>query len=146
MAAVRPAGPEPTMMTLRGWEEVMAVRSRSLIRRMTLAKEQHPGNAQDSTDDEVAQVDGATVRQGERQQHLQGPRGADQHEGEGDDAEDPREQAVHDAAGDVDRGRRGSLADLADDPFDGVGEVTGPAGVSERVPGHGRRAYSCVPH
>src|SRR4051794_16538343 len=144
MAAVRPAGPEPTMMTFRVL--VIDVRSRSLVGRVTLAEEQRSHEAEDSTDDQVAEVHRPTLRQTQRQQHLQGAGGADEQQGEGDEPEDAGEQPEHDPARDVHGRLGGPLADLADDALDGVGELGRPAGVREGVPGHGRRAYSRAPN
>src|SRR5215216_3418776 len=143
MAAVSPAGPEPTMMTFRVL--VIDLRSRSLVGRVTLAEEQRSCDAEDSTDDQVAQVDSPALRQAERQQHLQGAGGADDQQGDGDDAQHPGEQPEDDPARDVDGRLGGPVADLPDDALDGVGELARPAGVRQGVAGHARRAYSRAP-
>src|SRR5918993_3139879 len=102
MAAVRPAGPEPMMMTLRALV-LMEFRSRSGAGGVPAAEEQRSDQAQDSADDEVAEVHGLRRRDDEVEQRLQAPGDADQGQRQRGQSEEGGEQPEHDAAGDVDR-------------------------------------------
>src|SRR5215216_2888072 len=104
MAAVRPAGPEPMMMTLRRVVEVglvMEFRSRSSVRRVTLHEAQRAAEAQDSPDEVVAHVDGARRGEEDVEQDLQAPDRTDDQQHERSDAEERGEQAEDDATCDV---------------------------------------------
>src|SRR5687768_8247667 len=97
MAAVRPAGPEPTMTTCRvEWEESGTRNRPWSVVGEALAQNKRSAEADDSPDNEVAEVHGHLVPQPDVEQRLGGScRGEDQ-QGEGDDPEDRRQQAEHD--------------------------------------------------
>src|SRR5436305_14375458 len=97
MAAVRPAGPEPMMITSRTSSMELP-----LYAGVGLAHEQPADENEDSSDDAVRHPDAAGVRLADvkRQVGVEGADGCDRDEDQRHDAEDPDHDAVDQGAGD----------------------------------------------
>src|SRR5215471_11092262 len=124
MAAVRPAGPDPTMMTSRGSMYRPCCSSRGALR---------PAEpAEHDADSAERQPDGphlALIEQHEAAEE------ADHEQEDGRHRDERGQQAEHDRARDRACWGNRLVADRADDTFDRVGRVGGPVGHATPGPG-----------
>src|SRR4029450_8160403 len=113
-AAVRPAGPDPTMTSSR---TSFMGRFPGSFRRRDLCPPrpaERAGDDEDSAEDQVRRPDAG------RNVDIDEPEEPDRDDRQGGQDEEPREQPEDDGPGDVLRRDDGPVADGRDDPLDGV--------------------------